>query len=78
MQEFIVIFIIVIILFRFLRRFIFVNTYQGFQKAAEEFMKQQQQRQAKPEGTVTIQDLNKNSGSSRPQQGEYVEYEEIK
>jgi hypothetical protein len=78
MQEYILIFIIILVLFRFLRRVIVVNSYQGFQKAAEEFMRQQQQKQRKPEGSVTIQDLNKNSGSSSQQQGEYVDYEEIK
>ena len=78
MQEYILIFIIILILFRVLRRFIVMNSYQGFQKAASDFMKQQQQQQRKPEGSVTIQDLNKNDGSSRQQQGEYVDYEEIK
>jgi hypothetical protein len=77
-QEYILIFIIVLVLFRFLRRFIVVNSYQGFQKAAQDFMRQQQQKERKPEGSVTIQDLNKNNGSSRQQQGEYVDYEEIK
>jgi|GEM_PF-3255472 len=78
MQEYILIFIIVLVLFRFLRRIIVVNSYQGFQKAAQDFMRQQQQKERKPEGSVTIQDLDKNNGSSRQQQGEYVDYEEIK
>ena len=78
MQEYILIFIIILVLFRFLRRIIVVNSYQGFQKAAQDFMRQQQQKQRQPEGSVTIQDLDKNNGSSRQQQGEYVDYEEIK
>ena len=79
MQEYILIFIIVILLFRVARRFVFMNSYQGFQKAAEDFMKKQQDANSrKADGSVTVQDLTNKNGSSRHREGEYVDYEEIK
>ena len=76
MQEFILITILIILLFRVARRFIFFNAYQGFQKAAEDYIRKQQTKQP-AEGTVTIKETE--SGKpSREKGGEYVDFEEIK
>jgi hypothetical protein len=78
MQEFLLIILAVILLFRVARRFIFVNSYQGFQRAAEDFMKKQQEKNVrKPEGSVTVQDPG-NGNKARHNEGEYVDYEEVR
>ena len=76
MQEFILIAILVILLFRVVRRFVFFNAYKGFQQAAEDFLKKQEQEQ-KPEGTVTVHPGSTPKGASRQQSGDYVDFEEI-
>ena len=77
MQEILLIGILIILLFRVARRFIFFNAYQGFQKAAEDFVNRQQQSTRKPEGSVTIQDPKGGSTTARRKDGEYVDFEEI-
>lgn len=76
MQEFIVVILVAFLVLGVLRRFLFFSSYRGFQKSAEDFVKKQQQAQRKPEGTVTIHQTKKNVSSS--DDGEYVDYEEIK
>ena len=75
MQEFLIILLIVFIFFGFLRRIVYFQAYSSFTKAADDFSKRNQQDRKK-EGTVT---LDTNSGrKSLKDDGEYVDYEEIK
>ena len=76
MQEFIIISIVLLILFRTIRRFIFFNTQDAFKKAADDFYKRQEvsQRKKSAEGTIIVE---KRTDQTK-QEGEYVPYEEIK
>ncbi len=76
MQEFIIISIVLLILFRTIRRFIFFNTQDAFKKAADDFYKRQEvtQRRNNAEGTVVVE---KRTDKTK-QEGEFVPYEEIK
>ena len=75
MQEFLIILLVVFIFFGFLRRVIYFQAYSSFTKAADDFTKKHRQEQKK-EGTVT---LDTNSGrKSLKDEGEYVDYEEVK
>ena len=75
MQEFLIILLVAFIFFGFLRRVIYFQAYSSFTKAAEDFTKRQRQERKK-EGAVT---LDTNSGrKSLKDDGEYVDYEEVK
>ena len=75
MQEFLIILLVAFIFFGFLRRVIYFQAYSSFTKAAEDFTKRHRQERKK-EGTVT---LDSNSArKSLKDDGEYVDYEEIK
>jgi sortase (surface protein transpeptidase) len=75
MQEFLLIALVVFIFFGFLRRVIYFQAYSSFTKAAQDFQRQQQ-KQRKPEGSVTV-DSPKGKRTLKDE-GEYVDYEEIK
>ena len=76
MLKILIITVLLILLFRMLRRYIFFKAHEGFQKAAEDFMKRQQPP-PKPKGSVTVQDPEAKKSSGRQTGGEYVDYEEI-
>lgn len=75
MQEFLLIALIAFICFGFLRRVIYFQAYNSFTKAAQDFQRQHQKRN-KPEGTVTVESAKKRTALK--DEGEYVDYEEIK
>jgi len=58
-------------------RILFFGAAKALRKAAEEMAKQQQsQSPRKPEGSVTVEDLNKRKGGNI-QPAEYTDYEEV-
>lgn len=79
MIRFLLILFLLILLFSFLRRFIFFSAYYGFNKAAKDLAKKQEQaeRKRKAAGSITVEQMQQNSLKSKDD-GEYVDYEEIK
>ncbi|MBL0103468.1 MAG: hypothetical protein IPP51_06740 [Bacteroidetes bacterium] len=75
MSEFIIISIVLILLFSSIRRFIFFNAGNAFNKAAEDFMKRQEaeERKRKEEGRVYV-DTKKRVGKDDT----FDDYTEIK
>ena len=78
MQEFLIVAIILILFFSTVRRFVFFNSYNAFNKAADQFMKRQEmeERKRKEEGRVYV-DQTKKQSKKLKDEGEYVEYEEV-
>lgn len=75
MQEFIIISIVILILFRAIRKFIFFNAHNAFNQAANDFMKRQEDedRKRKEDGRVYVDTkarINKNE--------KFDDYEEVK
>ncbi len=75
MQEFIIISIVILLLFRAIRKFIFFNAHNAFNKAAEDFMKRQEDadRRRTEDGRVYVDTkahINKND--------KFDDYEEVK
>lgn len=78
-MRFIITFILLIIIFRFVAKLLFPPLLNSILKKAAEQMKQNQPPKAahKPEGTVTIEKDQKNQQGNSTS-GSYVDYEEIK
>lgn len=75
MADFLVTLLVAFILFGFLRRFIYFQAMRSFTKAAQDFQRSRQSP-TKPEGTVTIDPaVSKKKGID---EGDYVDYEEVK
>lgn len=75
MLDFLITLVVAFLLFGVLRRFIYFQALRSFTKAAEDFQRRQQPPR-KPEGTVTIDPSVKKK--SLAEEGEYVDFEEIK
>ena len=75
MQEFIIISIVLLLLFRALRKFIFFNAHNAFNQAAQDFMKRQEteDRQRKEEGRVYVDTKARISKDEK-----FDDYEEVK
>ncbi len=75
MQEFIIISIVILLLFRALRKFIFFNAHTAFNQAAQDFMKRQEdsERMRKEEGRVYV-DTKARIGKN----DKFDDYEEVK
>ena len=75
MLKFILIVIILMLLFRALRKFIFISAHNAFNKAAQDFMKRQEaeDRQRKEEGRVYVDTKARISKDEK-----FDDYEEIK
>lgn len=75
MQEFIIITIIILLLFRALRKFIFFSAHNAFNKAAQDLMKRQENedRQRKEEGRVYVDTKARINPNDK-----FDDYEEIK
>lgn len=78
MQEFLIVAILLILFFSTVRRFVFFNSTNAFNKAADQFMKRQEmeERKRKEEGKVYVEDISKKKKNLKDE-GEYVEYEEV-
>ena len=78
MSEFIIVSIVLILLFSSIRRFIFFNASNAFNKAADQFMKRQEmeERKRKEEGKVYVENIQPNKKKIKDE-GEYVDYEEV-
>ena len=64
--------IIIVLVLRMLRKNIYITTYRSGRQQA-------QQDQQKPEGTVTVENMDKSNSKSRNgDPGDYVDYEEVK
>ena len=64
--------IIIVLVLRMLRKNIYITTYRSGRQQA-------QQDQQKPEGTVTVENMDKSKSKSRNgDPGDYVDYEEVK
>lgn len=77
MKEFLLILLISFVFFGFLRRFLYFQAFQSFTKAAQD-MHRREQQQRKPEGTITIDTNVPQKKVSQHDEGEYVDYEEVK
>ncbi len=75
MQEFIIISIVLLLLFRALRKFIFFSAHNAFNQAAQDFMKRQEteDRQRKEEGRVYVDTKARISKDEK-----FDDYEEVK
>lgn len=75
MLKFILIVILLMLLFRALRKFIFFSAHNAFNKAAQDFMKRQEaeDRQRKEEGRVYVDTKARISKDEK-----FDDYEEVK
>ncbi len=75
MQEFLIISIVVLLFFGAIRRYIFFNAHNAFNKAAEDFMKRQEEadRKRKEDGRVYVDTKKRVSKNEK-----FDDYEEIK
>ena len=75
MQEFIIITIILLLLFRALRKFIFFSAHNAFNQAAQDFMKRQENedRKRKEEGCVYVDTKARINPNDK-----FDDYEEVK
>ncbi len=75
MQEFIIITIILLLLFRALRKFIFFSAHNAFNQAAQDFMKRQENedRKRKEEGRVYVDTKARINPNDK-----FDDYEEVK
>jgi hypothetical protein len=77
-QEFLVILIIAFILFGVLRRMMFGSFYAALQKQQrEQDQREQEERKRKKEGKIIIEKVQPGN-LSKHDDGEYIDYEEIK
>jgi hypothetical protein len=77
MQEFILIAVLVLLFFRAVRKAVFTSSYQGFQRAAEDYQTRRR-KPSRPEGTVTVEDTGRHASPKQEQEGEYVDFEELR
>jgi hypothetical protein len=75
LTEFVITLVVGFVLFGFLRRVVYFQAYSSFTKAADDFRRRQEVPR-KPEGTVTVDQSAKQKGLK--EEGEYVDYEELK
>ncbi|MBK7850654.1 MAG: DUF4834 family protein [Bacteroidetes bacterium] len=78
MQEFLIVAILLILFFSTVRRFVFFNSTNAFNKAADQFMKRQEmeERKRKEEGKVYVENIPPGKKKIKDE-GEYVDYEEV-
>lgn len=77
-MKFILWFIIIILIFRMLRKSIFFSVYRSYNDQMKSQMQgNENQNQRKPEGTVTIVDPKQVKGKKK-EDGDFVDYEELK
>jgi hypothetical protein len=79
MQEFLITLLVVFILFRVFRTIIFRSAYSAFVKHQHDSdrRKEEEELRRKREGQITIEEI-KPGKSSRQDDGEYIDYEELK
>lgn len=75
MQEFIIISIVLLLLFRALRKFIFFNAHNAFNRAAQDFMRRQEEseRRSEEEGRVYVDTKARINPNDK-----FDDYEEVK
>ena len=71
-------FIIIILVIRMFRRSIFISVQRNVNEQMKDHMNRQQQASQKPAGTVTIEGQKQNENGKKSDDGDYVDYEEIK
>ncbi len=73
MKDFIVTFIVVFVLFKVVRSFIFRNVNEAYRQNTNSSNDSPQ----RPQGDIIIEDVNKSKNKNN-NDGDYVDYEEIK
>jgi hypothetical protein len=77
--KFLLYLLIIFFVLRALGRFFVVSTFSNLNKKMEEQMRKQQQAQQRmPEGHVTIDADPAKRGRSQGNDGDYIDYEEVK
>lgn len=74
MKDFILTLIVAFVFFKVVRSFVFRNVNDAFQQNQN----RQNNENTRPQGDIIIEDVNKSPNKNNNNDGDYVDYEEIK